>query len=358
MEMQPVGHEQDAARPFPDRLEPSSLSARMEQRRAMAMLGKATDPSLNLVAIEWRIQPRPAKPLLTETVVAFGIIDASAIPRARVGSGRIEIERAEHLDDPARRDVNLGLADAGLMRSQRHGAARRRHSGMSSPSPARGSTATSPTRALNFSRAPCDAQSHARSRLRSSLSSPSSSHWGLRTAFNSPTSPRSAMFWNSKCVSWACSSSLRARSRSHSPALSQHLRRNWGRLRRGLPCGLLAALAVGPDLDVGNFPTSLLLRSDRCDRLVIDLDRIRDLPVRLRRVGLDQLRDQFVLLLAGQMAAVNVRADDEGIGIDRAVEYNHLVDGEKILACHNARRADNCRTDLDLNGVKPTAAVK
>src|SRR5262249_13037465 len=204
---QSIGQEQDAARPFPDRLEPSSLGARMEQRRAMAMLGKATDPSLNLVAIEWRIQPRPAKPLLTETVVAFGIIDASAIPRARVGSGRIEIERAEHLDDPARRDVNLGLADAGLMRSQRHGAARRRHSGMSSPSPARGSTATSPTRALNFSRAPCDAQSHARSRLRSSLSSPSSSHWGLRTAFNSPTSPRSAMFWNSKCVSWACSSS-------------------------------------------------------------------------------------------------------------------------------------------------------
>ena len=91
---------------------------------------------------------------------------------------------------------------------------------------------------------------------------------------------------------------------------------------------------------------------------MIDLDRLRDLPIRLRRVGLDQLRDQFVLLLAGQMAAVNVRADDEGIGIDRAVEYDHLVDGEKILACHNARRADNCRTDLDLNGVKPTAAVK
>src|SRR5215472_15267610 len=199
MEMQPVGHEQDAARPFPDRLEPSSLSARMEQRRAMAMLGKATDPSLNLVAIEWRIQPRPAKPLLTETVVALGIIDASAIPRARVGSGRIEIERPQPLDDPARRDVNLRLADAGLMRSQRHGAARRRHSGMSSPSSmafAGGSTATSPTRALNFSRAPCDARFHARSRLQSSLSSPSpsSSHWGLRTAFNSPTSPRSAMF--------------------------------------------------------------------------------------------------------------------------------------------------------------------
>ena len=63
-----------------------------------------------------------------------------------------------------------------------------------------------------------------------------------------------------------------------------------------------------------------------------------------------------MLLLDGQMAAVNVRADDEGIGIDRAVEYDHLVDGEKILACHNARRADNCRTDLDLNGVKLTAA--
>ena len=62
-------------------------------------------------------------------------------------------------------------------------------------------------------------------------------------------------------------------------ALLQHLRRNWGRPRRGLPCGLLAALAVGPGLDVENFPTSLLLRSDRCDRLVIDLDRLRDLPI-------------------------------------------------------------------------------
>ena len=49
---------------------------------------------------------------------------------------------------------------------------------MSSPSSmtfAGGSTATSPTRALNFSRVPCDARSHARSRLRSSLPSPSPS---------------------------------------------------------------------------------------------------------------------------------------------------------------------------------------
>ena len=29
------------------------------------------------------------------------------------------------------------------------------------------------------------------------------------------------MFWDSKYVSWACSSSLRARSSSHSPALSE-----------------------------------------------------------------------------------------------------------------------------------------
>src|SRR5262249_3989515 len=120
MEMQPVGHEQDAARPFPDRLEPSSLSARMEQRRAMAMLGEATDPSLNLVAIEWRIQPRPAKPLLTETVVALGIIDASAIPGTRRGRCRVHIEWPQPLDDPAWRDMNLGFADRRLMRAQRH----------------------------------------------------------------------------------------------------------------------------------------------------------------------------------------------------------------------------------------------
>ena len=42
------------------------------------------------------------------------------------------------------------------------------------------------------------------------------------------------------------------------------------------------------------------------DRLMIDLDRLRDLPIRLRRVGLDQLRDQFVLLLGSEVAAVDV----------------------------------------------------
>src|SRR5262249_5747607 len=169
MKMQPVGHEQDAARLFPDRLEPSSLGACMEQRRAMAMFGKATDPPLNLITIEWRIQPRPAKPSLSEAVISLGIIDASAIPGTRRGRCRVHIECPQPLDDPAWRDMNLGFADRRLMRAQRHGAACRRHSGMSSPSPARGSTATSPTRALNFSRAPYDAQSHARSRLRSSL---------------------------------------------------------------------------------------------------------------------------------------------------------------------------------------------
>src|SRR5262249_33325987 len=87
VKMQSIGHEQDAARPFPDRLEPSSLGARMEQRRAMAMLGKATDPSLNLVAIEWRIPPPPSKPLVTETVNAPGIICAGAVPGTPGGGG-------------------------------------------------------------------------------------------------------------------------------------------------------------------------------------------------------------------------------------------------------------------------------
>ena len=148
-------------------------------------LGELADPEGHDVTIEGWVKKRAAEPRLSQAVVALRVVDGSAIPRARVGSGRIEIERAEHLDDPARRDVNLRLADAGLMRSQRHGAARRRHSGMSSPSSmafAGGSTATSPTCALNFSRAPCDAQSHARSRLPSSLSSPSPS--ALRTCLH------------------------------------------------------------------------------------------------------------------------------------------------------------------------------
>jgi hypothetical protein len=101
--MQSIGHEQDAARPFPDRLEPSSLGARMEQRRAMAMLGKATDPSLNLVAIEWRIQPRPAKPLLTETVIALGIIDTGAV------QGRGEAAAGSISNGPSRSMIQRGV---------------------------------------------------------------------------------------------------------------------------------------------------------------------------------------------------------------------------------------------------------
>ena len=181
-------------------------------------------PEGNDVTIKGWVKKRAAEPRLSQAVVALRVVDGSAIPGARVGSGRIEIERAEHLDDPARRDVNLRPADAGLVRSQRHGAARRRHSGMSSPSSmafAGGSTATSPTRALNFSRVPCDARSHARSRLPSSLPSPS----GLRAAFVSSTTLRNPMFSISSRRLSACSSSMSASLRVISSLLAGRCRR-------------------------------------------------------------------------------------------------------------------------------------
>jgi len=59
--------------------------------------------------------------------------------------------------------------------------------------------------------------------------------------------------------------------------------RGTGRLRRLLGCRLfrrlLAALAVGPGLDVRNLLTCLLLGSDRCDGLVVGFDDPPDLAI-------------------------------------------------------------------------------
>ena len=73
---------------------------------------------------------------------------------------------------------------------------------------------------------------------------------------------------------------------------------------------------------------------------------------------LDQLGDQLALLLGGQVAAMDVGADDVGVGIDRAVQHDDLVDREEVLASRNARRADNRRTDFALDRVKTAAAVE
>jgi hypothetical protein len=66
---------------------------------------------------------------------------------------------------------------------------------------------------------------------------------------------------------------------------------------------------------VGNFPTCLHLLPHGADRLVIDLGQLRELPVGLLRLRLQRLLDQAALLLAGQVAAVDVGADDVGVGI-------------------------------------------
>jgi hypothetical protein len=64
-----------------------------------------------------------------------------------------------------------------------------------------------------------------------------------------------------------------------------------------------------------------------------------DLPVRFRRIGLEQLDDQPILVLDCEMTAVDVGADDVGPWVNRLVEHDDLVAGEKI-ARRDARRAD------------------
>src|SRR5262249_55503712 len=146
IERQTIGHEQDRRGALPDRLEPIGLGAGMQQCSAAAVSGELADPEGNDVTIEGWVKKRAAEPPLSQAVVALRVVVSSAPPRAGAGSGGIQIEGAEPLEAPAGRDVTLRLADAGLMRPHRQGAARRRHSGMSSPSSMTfaGSTATSP----------------------------------------------------------------------------------------------------------------------------------------------------------------------------------------------------------------------
>ena len=51
-----IGHEQDRGRALPNRLKPSRLGARMQQRDPVAVLGETGDPITDLVPIERRIE--------------------------------------------------------------------------------------------------------------------------------------------------------------------------------------------------------------------------------------------------------------------------------------------------------------
>src|SRR5262249_11376489 len=65
-------------------------------------------------------------------------------------------------------------------------------------------------------------------------------------------------------------------------------------------------------LNWGDFPSCFLRLPDRAHGLVVGLHLLGDLPVGFLRRRLDQLGDQIPLLPGGEVAAVNVGADDEG----------------------------------------------
>jgi hypothetical protein len=115
MKVNAVGHEKDARRALPDRLEPIGFGARVKQRGTATVLGQALNPPCDLIPIKRRIEPNTTVPLARQAVIALSEVALGAIPWARVGSGRIEVEWSEPVDNPARRDVNLCLADTCLM---------------------------------------------------------------------------------------------------------------------------------------------------------------------------------------------------------------------------------------------------
>ena len=56
MEVNTVGQKQDGGRTLPDRFEPPRLSARVQKRDSVAVLGETGDPVTHLVPIERGIE--------------------------------------------------------------------------------------------------------------------------------------------------------------------------------------------------------------------------------------------------------------------------------------------------------------
>jgi hypothetical protein len=115
VEMNAVRHEQYAASTRPYWFEPISLRARVQQSSATAVLGESLEPPCDLIPIKRRIGPNATVPLARQAVIALSEVALGAIPWARVGSGKLEVEWSEPVDNPARRDVNLRLTNTRLM---------------------------------------------------------------------------------------------------------------------------------------------------------------------------------------------------------------------------------------------------
>jgi hypothetical protein len=118
-EFDAVGHEQDRRGRSPAGLEPTCFGAGVKQRRAGAVACKPLDPLSDHVPVEGRIEPHAAAPGLRETV-ACPVLNR-AVPWTWIRGTRIEVERPEPIEDPARRDVVLRPANSRLVAAERHG---------------------------------------------------------------------------------------------------------------------------------------------------------------------------------------------------------------------------------------------
>src|SRR5262249_12466578 len=100
-EFDAVGHEQDRGRALPDGFKPLGLASRVQQRDAVAVLSELGDPFGHFVSVERRIQEdeKLTRPITLQA--AAGPTNAGAIPRSRIGRGRIQIERTKPIDDPS-----------------------------------------------------------------------------------------------------------------------------------------------------------------------------------------------------------------------------------------------------------------
>jgi hypothetical protein len=119
-EDQAFGYEQNGSRVLPADAEPFGFGAGMQERSAVAVLGYPANPASDLVAIERGIEPDTPRPWLAKPVIGFAQTDLATIPRTRVRSARVEIEWPQGVDDPLRRQVDLGGPDGLLVRAEGH----------------------------------------------------------------------------------------------------------------------------------------------------------------------------------------------------------------------------------------------
>jgi hypothetical protein len=128
-------------------------------------------------------------------------------------------------------------------------------------------------------------------------------------AFTFATSGASSWPYRQRSTSWPLGHSSREVDAADQIAVGKGIIVDRRRLFVGLLLRrrLLATLGIGASFDVGNFPTILHVGSHLADRLVVDdLGGVGDRPVAILRLRLEQLGDQFALLLGSEMPTVNV----------------------------------------------------